>query len=166
MAKLTWVEHFINKELYAPYVVENDEDYYKDLSKKYRILLETARIAGADDESLRIIKRYSQKVKEAVRLYYDGSISTAHNIIKNLVKGCEDNALAVSTITNSDAFPGIKGTEIQLFRARLSNDIITYKAKDMLHLPLSMRGKTGNYRFSLPGIPSLYLGNSSYAWLG
>lgn len=163
MAKLTWVEHFINKELYAPYVVENDEDYYKDLSKKYRILLETARIAGADDESLRIIKRYSQKVKEAVRLYYDGSISTAHNIIKNLVKGCEDNALAVSTITNSDAFPGIKGTEIQLFRARLSNDIITYKAKDMLHLPLSMRGKTGNYRFSLPGIPSLYLGNSSYA---
>lgn len=36
----------------------------------------------------------------------------------------------------------------------------------MLHLPFPMRGKTGNYRFSIPGIPSLYLGNSSYAcWL-
>jgi len=53
-----------------------------------------------------------------------------------------------------------------LFRARLSDEVHTYKAKEMLHLPLSMRGKTGNYRFSIPGIPSLYLGNSSYAcWI-
>ena len=36
----------------------------------------------------------------------------------------------------------------------------------MLHLPLKLRGKTGNYRFSIPGVPSLYLSNSSYAcWL-
>lgn len=166
MAKLTWVKHFIVKELYAPYTVEKDEDYYKDLSEKYRILLDTAKNAGADEESLRIIRKYSQKIKESVKMYYDGSITKAHNVIKNLVKGCAENTLAVNTIINSDAFPGIKGTEIQLFRARLSDDVLTYKEKDMLHLPLSMRGKTGNYRFSIPGIPSLYLGNSSYAcWI-
>lgn len=166
MAKLTWVEHFIVKELYAPYVVDKDEDYYKDLNKKYRTLLEVAKNAGADEESLKIIRKYSQKVKESIRLYYDGSISKAHNVIKNLVKDCADNTLAVNTIINSDAFPGIKGTEIQLFRARLSNDVHTYEANEMLHLPFSMRGKTGNYRFSIPGIPSLYLGNSSYAcWI-
>lgn len=166
MAKLTWVDNFIVKELYAPYVVEKDEDYYKDLNKKYQILLNVAKNAGADEESLKIIRKYSEKVKESVRKYYDGSISKAHNIIKSLVKGCADNVLAVSDLTNSNAFPGIKGTEIQLFRARLSDDVHTYKAKEMLHLPLSMRGKTGNYRFSIPGIPSLYLGNSSYAcWI-
>ena len=33
----------------------------------------------------------------------------------------------------------------------------------MLHIPFSKRGKTGNYRFSIPGIPSLYLGNTSYS---
>lgn len=166
MARLTWVENFIVKELYAPYVIEKDEDYYKDLNKKYQMLLEVAETAGADEASLKIIKRYSQKVKESIRLYYDGSISKAHSIIKNLIKGCEDNSLAANAIINSDAFPGVKGNEIQFFRARLSDDILTYKSKDMLHLPLSMRAKTRNYRFSIPGIPSLYLGNSSYAcWL-
>lgn len=166
MAKLTWVEHFINKELYAPYVVEKDEDYYKDLVKKYKLLFDIAKKAGADEESLKIIKKYCDKVKRSIRLYYDGSISKAHNVVRNLVKGCERDSLAVNTIINSEAFPGVKGGEIQFFRARLSDDAKTFKAKDMLHLPLSMRGKTGNYRFSIPGIPSLYLGNSSYAcWI-
>ena len=166
MSKLTWVKEFIIKELYAPYEVEKDEDYYKDLRKKYKLLLDTAEKAGADVESLKIIKKYSDKVKESIRLYYDGSISRAHNVVRNLVKGCEGDALAINTITNSDAFPGVKGTEIQFFRARLSDDAKAFKAKEMLHLPLSMRGKTGNYRFSIPGIPSLYLGNSSYAcWI-
>lgn len=166
MAKLTWVGKFIVKELYAPYVVEKDEDYYKDLREKYKLLFGTAKNAGADEESLNIIKRYSDSVKKSIRLYYDGSISKAHNMIKKLVKGCEEHSLAVSTIVNSEAFPGVKGTEIQFFRARLSEDAKAFKAKDMLHLPLSMRGKTGNYRFSIPGIPSLYLGNSSYAcWI-
>ena len=106
------------------------------------------------------------KVKESIRLYYYGSISRAHNIIRNLVKGCEENTLAVNTIINSDAFPGVKGTEIQFFRARLSDDAKAYKAKEMLHLPLSMRGKTGNYRFSIPGNPSMYLANSLYGcWI-
>lgn len=166
MGKLTWINQFIVKELYAPYVVEKDEDYYEDLKTKYHMLIQVSKRAGADEKSLKIIKKYSEKVKESIRLYYDGSISKAHNIIKNLVKDCGDDKFAVNTFINSDAFPGDKRTEIQLFRARLSDDVHTYKAKEMLHLPLSMRGKTGNYRFSIPGIPSLYLGNSSYAcWI-
>lgn len=166
MEKLSWVEKIIVKELYAPYVVEKDEDYYKDLSKKFSMLNKLAEEAGADKESLAIIKNYTEKTKESIKSYYDGSISKAHRIIKNLVKGCENEKLAVNALINSDAFPGVKGTEIQFFRARLSEDAKSYKAKDMLHLPFSMRGKTGNYRFSIPGIPSLYLGNSSYAcWI-
>lgn len=36
----------------------------------------------------------------------------------------------------------------------------------MLHLPLKLRSKSGNYRFSIPGNPSLYLANSSYGcWI-
>lgn len=167
MERLTWVKNnFVDEELYAPYVVEKDEDYYKDLNKRYYILLEKAKNAGADENSIKIMSKYTQKVKESVRLYYNGNISKAYNVIKNLIKGCEDNKLAVNTIINSAAFPGVKSNEIQFFRARLSENIITYKAKEMLHLPFTMRGKTGNYRFSIPGLPSLYLGNSSYAcWI-
>ena len=167
MSRLIWIKNdFITKELYAPYAVEKDENYYDDLNKKYRILLERAIKAGADEKSIKIIRKYSGKVKESIRLYYDGNISKAYNIIKNLIKGCEENKFAVNNVINSDAFPGVKGKEIQFFRARSSENIMKYKAEEMLHLPFPMRGKTGNYRFSIPGLPSLYLGNSSYAcWI-
>ena len=66
----------------------------------------------------------------------------------------------------SYAFPGITGSEIQFFRCRIGNPSNTYKAKDMLHLPQKLRAKSGNYRFSIPGNPSLYLSNSSYGcWI-
>ncbi len=36
----------------------------------------------------------------------------------------------------------------------------------MMYLPISLRSKSGNYRFSIPGNPSLYLANSSYGcWI-
>ena len=50
--------------------------------------------------------------------------------------------------------------------AELVNLPTDFKAKDMLHLPKKMRSKSGNYRFSIPGNPSLYLSNSSYGcWI-
>ena len=57
MSKLTWILNgFINKELYAPYNVKRDIDYYKNLSEKYKILYKSAEMAGADKESLKILK--------------------------------------------------------------------------------------------------------------
>ena len=98
--------------------------------------------------------------------YYKGNISTTHNQIKNLVKNSINNELAVSNINKCYAFPGKYNSEVQLFRSRLSENVQTFKAIEMLHLPFDERGKTGNYRFSMPGVPSLYLGNTSYAcWL-
>ena len=84
MAKLDWVENFIIKELYAPYVVEWDQDYYIDLRAKYKLLYDTAEKAGADEESLKIIIKYSDKVRESLRLYYDGRISKSTYCNKKL----------------------------------------------------------------------------------
>ena len=37
--KLPWVNNnFICKELYAPFILDKDSDYIKDLTKKYAIL--------------------------------------------------------------------------------------------------------------------------------
>ncbi len=122
MAKyLSWVEKFIDKELFAPFIVKKDSDYYTDLSKKFEVLYKDAQKAGADNESLHIIQKYTKKIKEAVLAYYKGKISTAHIKIKNLVSDCIDNKIAVNTICQSDAFAGTKGTEIQFYRARVIN---------------------------------------------
>jgi len=165
--QLNWIlkKDFLDKVLWAPYVIKKDIEYYDDLCKKYRTLYKNADKAGADSESLMIIKRYTDKIREAIRKYYDGKISTSHTIIKNLIAELLDNPLAVNTISSSKAFPGVS-REIQFFRARESERVTSFSPKEMLHIPFDLRGKTGNYRFSIPGIPSLYLGNTSYAcWI-
>ena len=85
-------------------------------------------------------------------------------IIKNLVKGCLSDGLAISSVTGCQAFSGATD-EIQFFRARCGTPQ-GFAAHDMLHLPYSKRSLTGSYRFSIPGVPSLYLANSSYGcWI-
>lgn len=54
---------------------------------------------------------------------------------------------------------------LQFFRGRTGTPNRELKARDMIHLPNSMRSKSGNYRFSILK-SSLYLSNSSYGcWI-
>lgn len=164
---LTWMNNgFICKDLYAPFVLEKDSDYLDDLKKKYEIVLKQAGDAEADRESLKILKKFKNKILEALKYYYQADIEKCNTIIRNLIKDIGENSFAVSSLNESCAFPGIAGTEIQFFRGRTGNPSNAYLAKDMLHLPLKLRAKSGNYRFSIPGNPSLYLANSSYGcWI-
>lgn len=51
--RLSWLTNdFICKELYAPFVVERDNDYLSDLKNRYEIVLNQAEKAGADDDRL------------------------------------------------------------------------------------------------------------------
>lgn len=165
--RLTWLnDGFICKKLYAPFKLDKDCDYRSDLEKKYNIVLEQAKKAKADDESIRIINDFSTKILQALDLYNEADIAESNEIIYNLVNDIGNNPFAVNSVINSDAFPGIKSNELQFFRSRLGTPDKAFTAKDMLHLPNSMRSKSGNYRFSIPGNPSMYLANSSYGcWI-
>lgn len=164
--RLTWLNDFICKELYAPFKIEKDIDYRNDLESKYNIVMKQAKNANADDESLEIIDAFSSKILNSLDLYYKADIAESNNIILELVRDIGDNPFAVNSVINSDAFPGMKDNELQFFRSRLGTPNKAFTAKDMLHLPNSMRSKSGNYRFSIPGNPSMYLANSSYGcWI-
>ena len=165
--KLTWLNNgFICKELYAPFILDNDYDYLQDLSKKYSLIFEQALRAGADDESLHIISKYKKKITEALKCYYNADIAKCNTIIKNLIVDIGHDKLAVDCLNNSYAFHGRQGQEIQFFRCRLGNPSESFSVKEMLFLPIEMRSKAGNYRFSIPGNPSFYLSNSSYGcWI-
>ena len=88
-------------------------------------------------------------------------------MIKNLLKDVGEDKIAVSNLFSSCAFSGYTTTnEIQFFRSRTGNLANSFSIKDMMYLPKSLRSKSGNYRFSIPGSPSLYLSNSSYGcWI-
>lgn len=162
---LTWInEKFICKGLYAPFVLQKDCDYLKELKRKYDLILKQANEAGADDQSIKIIAKFRDKILGAIRSYYRADIARCNRIIFNLIKDIGDEKPAAVLLNESYAFPG--AGELQLFRCRVGNPSKAYTAKEMLHLPYSMRAKTGNYRFSIPGSPSLYLANSSYGcWI-
>ena len=165
--RLTWLNNgFICKDLYAPFKIDKDSDYIKDLKNKYDIVMNQAKKSGADDESLRIIIDFSARILKSLELYYKADIAESNNIILELVKDIGNNSFAVNSVNNSEAFPGVKSNELQFFRSRLGSPNKAFKAKDMIHLPNSMRAKSGNYRFSIPGNPSMYLANSSYGcWI-
>ena len=159
-------DKFIDKEFYAPFVIDKDNEYYINLASKYSHLIEKAKANHADEDTLKEIKKYTDKVLTAIRLYYHGNVISFHQIIHNLVKGCIDDTLEVDSIEKSYAFLGETGSEIQFFRGRISTSSIPFKAQDMLYLTKELRGFSDSYRFSIPGVPCLYLGNSSYAcWL-
>lgn len=46
---LTWLNNAINVQLYAPFEIDKDSDYYSDLRSKYLMLYNDAKITGADD---------------------------------------------------------------------------------------------------------------------
>ena len=74
---LTWLNNgFICKELNAPFVLERDFDYIKDLNRKFTIVQRQAENAGADGESIEIIKKYKKKIIESIRKIKTNAIAT------------------------------------------------------------------------------------------
>ncbi len=164
---LSWLlNNFICKELYAPYIIDTDIEYIGALTEIYDIVLKQAMNAGANTESINIIKDYRTKILDAMKACYRADLSDSSAIIRDLIQDIGDDPFAVNTLSDSDAFLGCKDEELQFFRCRTGNPSKSYTAKEMLHLPKKMRAKSGNYRFSIPGNPSLYLANSSYGcWI-
>ena len=159
-------EGFIDKEFYAPFIIDNDYEYYRDLQKRYNYLLNRARSCGADDATLKVIKNCKDKVLECIRDYYSGKLASFHQKIEILVKRIIHDELAVDKIENSYAFMGPHDCEIQFFRGRISPTSMPYRKEEMLYLKKELRVFSDTYRFSIPGVPCFYLGNSSYAcWL-
>ena len=59
---LTWMENgFICKDLHAAFILEKDFDYFDDLKKKYKFVIQQAENAGVDDDSLNILSEFKKK---------------------------------------------------------------------------------------------------------
>lgn len=163
---LLWLKDFICKELYAPFIIDKDIDYELDLSCKFQIIENQAKLADADEESIKIIKQYSTEILKAVACYYTADIAGCHSIIQKLIEDVSVNEFAVSELNKGFAFPKNRFGELQFFRCRLGNPAKSYKVNEMMYLPKEKRAMSGNYRFSIPGNPSLYFANSSYGcWI-
>jgi len=166
MNKYAWIEKIETKEFIAPFVVEKDSEYFADLNKRLSSFIEEISKSGANNNFIEEILRYRDAIIKAIDLYYQGDIIDAHTIIGDLLE-CfdETDKISISDINSSIAFLG-SGDEVQFFRARLNSNVSDFSSKEMLHIPFGKREIVKSERFSIPGLPCLYLANSSYAcWI-
>lgn len=127
-------------------------------------------------EYINVIREMKQDISEVLEKYHSGNIGASYEKMKDIILSIMDESLgiAVSSVSNSIAFNSINdvikggvGTkQIEFFRARKSEKYKVFSREEMVHIPFDEREKVSSARFSIPGLPCLYLGTSTYCcWL-
>ena len=164
MEEKHWVYNFDYAHFLTPVNIDQDNLYLNDIRTKLDDFIDKMRCAGAPKTALECIYNFKNQILKSMELYYSGDLLSAQSIINTIIQELNVPP-AVTPINKSFAFP-YNTNEIQFFRARTSDAIVDYNANEMLHIPFSKRSHVKSYRFSISGLPCLYLGNTSYAcWI-
>ena len=165
MCNYQWIERINFQKFSTPFTVKRDNDYLPSLTNMLVELISEIETNGASRRIVAAVKDYVEKLMTSIELYYQGNLVDAQLIVNEMIAGFGNTAPAVTDINNSIAFPGggPDCSEVQFFRARLSENVVEFSANEMLHIPFNMRHIVKSERFSIPGLPCLYLGNSTYA---
>ncbi len=101
------------------------------------------------------VKKLITVLPQTVHLYYQGRIQDAYTCF---VTGLESVKFAEVTTTLN--LP--RGNGLDFYRGRYANSYVSFAEKDLFHIPFEERGKVSTNRFSIPGLPALYLSDSIY----
>ncbi|WP_418586259.1 hypothetical protein [Intestinibacter sp.] len=169
------------EEFKMPIILNTDKEYYlklKDGLSNYENYIENIDFS---EDIIDSVKENIKLIIKSIEYYYNADISEAKNQIMNLLKKYISNKFIVSELNKSYAFRGVyafedfpykeddmnlerKEATLCFYKARLSNS--SFERKDMLHIPFCNRELVSTQRFSVPGVPCLYLGTTSYVcWL-
>ena len=164
MCKYDWIEQIDFQKFSTPFTVKRDNEYFPKLKEMLFNLVSEIESNGAEKQIVDATRDYVEKITRSIELYYQGNLVDAQLIVNEMITEFGDTAPAVTDINSSIAFPGggPDYSEVQFFRARLSENVVEFSANEMLHIPFNMRHIVKSERFSIPGLPCLYLGNSSY----
>ncbi len=154
-------------EFNLPIVIEKDSQYFDSLKQILEdYLIKVISINNLPTQVLANTFRNINLIIKSIEHYYNADISDANSKINTILQRYQDSPFFVSKSSASYAFKGIMPFNMKpnLYRARKGN--LEYHLNDFLHIPLDERGKIATQRFSIPGIPCIYLGTTSYVcWL-
>jgi hypothetical protein len=102
---------------------------------------------------LKILELICESLKSTVAHYLKGQPSNAYNVLAKAIDEF-DGYISLDSI----AFD-FSSRSKDLYKIRISDDLHLNKL-DMLHIPFEQRGKASTNRYSIPGLPCLYLGSS------
>lgn len=104
-------------------------------------------------------KRIVNRLKEAIEEYWKGNTNIANDKIKEILDNTKklNGKLVISTIEECLS----EDEKKQLYKARVGG-FYPFREDEMFHIPFNKRGLIQNQRYSINGMPCLYLGTSTY----
>lgn len=108
-------------------------------------------ISQIHERQTRLVKR----LKDALDSSYDGRPAKAYQAIED---GLINDLKNFSEVLNIREIP----IDTNFYRIRIHKENYPLPNDSFFHIPFNLRGKVKTQRFSIPGFPSLYLGNSIY----
>jgi hypothetical protein len=145
-----------NDKLKLPLIYKNGESDIIDLLKD--VFTELSKEMSTDENFAKIgqdnydkTTTYSAKIIATISRWFEGNISEAKRTFDETLK--ERLLLLPRKIVQSGQC---------FYRVRTSNEHKILGRKDLFHIPFEYRNKISTQRFSIPGFPCLYLGNSVY----
>lgn len=100
-----------------------------------------------------VIENEIKLINEALDFYYVGKTSLSYQKIKECLDLLVSNDLLEVGAINGD-----------FYRIRIGNNV-NYSKKDLFHIPFQLREKVATQRYSIPGLPCIYMADSLYtAW--
>ena len=146
-------------------VTRNNQDFRDDLTNSLSEYLESVKQLednlfndGEKADIIAIIDGYNKQICAVVDTYYAGMHNKAMDAFDDLMNG-------PNGLLNRIGCYKISETEISQmwFRARVFQDKQIHSYNEMFHIPLNMRELVNTQRYSAPGYPCLYLGNTIYS---
>lgn len=87
---------------------------------------------------------------------------TIRQILAAFLRGNQQDALQKTYKMTKSMKLDILHTDVPMYKCRENNRLFHFTKDEMFHIPYDKRHLVGNQRYSLSGLPCLYLGGSSY----
>ena len=157
-------------EISTPINIKKDEDYFEELKKIYEKIQSIEK--EYDNEFL---NKECKEILKTIELYYSGNLDQAIKKINRLFSELAKSKYLCSPINCNEAFKDFRylkmktdeidekflEKKVDFYRARIGENV-NFRKENMYHIPFNDRDRVNTERFSIPGIPCLYLGKSVY----
>lgn len=160
---------FSLKSFSFPLKSQSNLSYYKTLKKGLDLFEDKIiKLKGNSELSNRIkaefenIEINNKKILQVISSYLLGNSGKAYNLLEELLES-EFYQQKISYLVEKDN--SSSNDNSKLLRIRVSKKQLSAR-EEMFHIPFSKRHLVANQRFSIAGLPCLYLGSSIYVcWL-
>lgn len=182
-----WNEAYLDNNINGfslPITVNTNDEYRKTLEKKFLEYIEYLNRPAFvyDKKTLEFIKNECELILKIIDNLIDGKDQCAGKMIENMLSSFKGESFFISELDKSYSFRGIApfyelqrecdnnyaemmDKELTFYRVRTKKGDDKESITDiehMLHLPYDLRDKADSMRFSVAGLPGLYLGTTTY----